>query len=199
MTIINNSDRIICDKLYGGTFLNSISYKTALGGVIASLCLMLMFLTSLSPVFYLVMPMFAGMLILVVKFETDNKWALLTYFAVSILSALITFNKESVLMFIMFFGYYPLFKQSLDRIKFSPLRAVVKTVLYNSAIIGETVLVFVLFGITDMLDEIVEMGQYGLLIMLGVSNLMFVVYDISLASCELMYKSWFRPKILCKK
>ncbi len=179
--------------------MKSISYKTALGGVISALCLMLMFLTSLSPVFYLVMPMLAGMLILAVKFETDTSWAFTTYCSVSILSILTTFNIESVMMFVLFFGYYPLVKGCIDKLRFSVARVGLKFLIYNIATITEVFLGFYIFGITDMIDEMGNMGKYGLWIMLGMCNIMFIVYDIALSNCSILYNKWFRTKILCKK
>lgn len=179
--------------------MENISYKVSLGGVISALCLMLMFTTALSPVFYLVMPIFSGMLILSVKFEAGNKWAMLAYGTVSILSMLITFNKESVMMFIMFFGYYPVIKEYIERIKMKLIRWLIKFGLYNIATISEMLMALYIFGITDMIDEMGEIGKYGALIMLSVSNLMFFVYDIAVENCEIIYKKWLRRKILLKK
>lgn len=178
---------------------NTVCYNSALGGVISSLCIMLMFLTALSPLLYLVMPMLAGLLIIVMVLESGTGYALMTYVSVSILSMLITFNKESSLMFIMFFGYYPILRKYIDKIRFKPIRFAVKFILYNLCLILEFLITVNLFGITDILDEMNDMGRYGLWIMLLLSNVTFIAYDSAVTSCAGLYKKWFRPKILCKK
>lgn len=178
---------------------NIICYNSALGGVISALCLMLMFMTSLSPLLYLVMPMLAGLLLIAMIEEAGTGQALLTYAAVSILSMMVTFNKESALMFIMFFGYYPIAKVYIDKVKPKLIRNLIKLTLYNVCIISEFLIAIYLFGITDMIDEMNDMGKYGLLAMLGLSNVTFLVYDNAVISCTKLYKRWFRPKILCKK
>jgi hypothetical protein len=89
--------------------------------------------------------MFAGMLILAVKFETNTKWAFITYCSVSILSMLITFNIESVMMFVLFFGYYPLLKSYIDKLRFSVARVGLKLIIYNIATITEAFLGFYIF------------------------------------------------------
>ena len=57
----------------------SISYRVALGGIIASLCLLAMFLTGVIPIFYILLPMIAGLLLSIMVTETGTRWALLTY------------------------------------------------------------------------------------------------------------------------
>ena len=178
---------------------NIVCYNSALGGVISALCLMLMFMTSLTPVLYLVMPMLAGMLLIAMIQEAGTGQAFLAYVSVSILSMLVTFNKESALMFIMFFGYYPIVKVYIDKIRLKLTRIITKLALYNVCIISEFLITVYIFGITDMLEEMNDMGRYGLLIMLGISNFTFAVYDVAVSNCTIAYKKWFRPKILCKK
>lgn len=179
--------------------MNDTSYRVALGGVISSLCLMMMFMTSLTPLLYLVMPMFAGILMIVIISEISVGWAFLTYISVSMLSMLVTFNKESALMFIMIFGHYPMLKLYIEKLKFRPLRIIVKFVLYNVCMAAETLAVIYLFGIDDVINEMNDLGRYGLWIILGMNNTMFVSYDTALSSCSLLYKKWLKPKILLKK
>ena len=179
--------------------MNDTSYRVALGGVISSLCLMMMFMTSLTPLLYLVMPMFAGLLLIVIISEISVGWAFLTYISVSMLSMLVTFNKESALMFIMFFGHYPMLKLYIEKLKFRPLRVIIKFVLYNVCTAAEMLAVIYIFGIDDVIKEMNDMGRYGFWIMLGMNNAMFVSYDTALTSCSLLYKKWLKPKILLKK
>ena len=63
-----------------------VSYKVSLGGIVAALCLTLMFLTAVFPPLNMTLPLFAGMLISVVAIEISPSWALVTYIVVAILS-----------------------------------------------------------------------------------------------------------------
>ena len=93
------------------------SYKIALGGVISSLCISLMFLTSVFPMLSFLLPMIAGALMMIVVFEVNSKWAFLTYLCTSFLSIIITFDKSTALTFIVFFGHYPILKKYIKKIK----------------------------------------------------------------------------------
>ena len=73
--------------------MNKSSYKVALGGVIAALCLLGMFLTGVIPFLNMTLPMIAGALITVIAVEVNSPWAVMTYIAVSFLSIFITFDK----------------------------------------------------------------------------------------------------------
>ena len=95
--------------------MKKVSYKVALGGVVASLCLLLMFLTAVFPVLSMTLPVFSGMLIAVVAIEISVPWGFVTYAAVAVLSVFVTPDKEAAVFFILFFGYYPVLKALLER------------------------------------------------------------------------------------
>ena len=83
--------------------MRDISYRVALGGIVSALCLVSMFLAGVLPALYLVLPMIAGMLLMIIAAEVGKRWALMTYISVSLLSMIITFDKEAALIFIMLF------------------------------------------------------------------------------------------------
>ncbi len=95
----------------------SYSYRIALGGILASLCLLCMFLTGVFPMFYLLLPMGSSALISIMAMETSPYWGFLTYLAVGLLSFFITPNKDAALVFLIFFGYYPLLRPKLKKIR----------------------------------------------------------------------------------
>ncbi|MDD6060502.1 MAG: hypothetical protein PUB97_09010 [Ruminococcus sp.] len=173
--------------------MRNISYRVALGGIVAALCLVTMFLAGVIPALYLVLPMAAGILMMIIAVEVSKSWAFLTYTAVSLLSLLITFDKESALIFIMFFGHYPILRMYIARIPLRFLRAAIKTAIFNICIIAYFYVTVYIFGLEAMLEEFGEFGKYGAWIMLGLSNVIFVLYDINLDAMHIIYKKRFKP------
>ena len=55
------------------------------------------------------------------------------------------------------------------------------------------------FGIDEMLEEFDEIGKYGAYIMLGISNLVFLVYDIDLVFMYNLYRKRLMPKFRKKR
>lgn len=173
--------------------MRNVSYRVALGGIVAALCLVTMFLAGVIPALYLVLPMAAGILMMIIAVEVSKSWAFLTYTAVSLLSLLITFDKEAALIFIMFFGHYPILRMYIGRIPLRLLRAVIKAVLFNICIIVYFYVTVYIFGLDAMLEEFGEYGKYGAWIMLGLSNVIFVLYDINLNAMYVIYKIKLMP------
>jgi len=94
------------------------SQQVALCGMVAALCTLLLFLTGMFPFSTYALPALAGLLMVSVAVETGASWAFTLYVAVSLLSLLLTPDKEAMLMFIAFFGHYPITKFQLEKIRF---------------------------------------------------------------------------------
>ena len=83
------------------------STQVALGGMSSALCLLLMFMTGLIPFGTFALPAMAGIVLIVVVVEMGRSTAALVYGAVSLLSLFMCPDKEAAMMFIGFFGCYP--------------------------------------------------------------------------------------------
>lgn len=179
--------------------MKNISYRVALGGIVSALCLVTMFLSGIMPALYIVLPMIAGILMMIIAVEVNKSWALLTYIAVSILSMFITFDKEAALIFIMFFGHYPIIRFYIEKIKPKFLCLFIKILSFNICIIAYFYVTVFMFGITEMLTEFDDIGKYGAIIMLIISNIIFVFYDYNLQLCYRFYYNNIMPKFRRKK
>jgi hypothetical protein len=177
-----------------------VSYKVALGGVISSLCLLLMFLTAVFPLLALTLPIFSGMLLIMVAIEINFTWGFLTYAAVAILSVFITPDKEAAILFILFFGYYPILKALLEKSlkKFKAVSWAIKFAVFNIAIIAAYYIIIIVLGTVDMLEEFDFLGEYMVAGLLGFGNLIFILYDVTLTLATATYLKWFRPTFLKK-
>lgn len=179
--------------------MRDISYRVALGGIVSSLCLLCMFLAGIMPMFYLILPMIAGILLMIIAEEVDLSWAWLTYIAVGILSLFITADKEASLVFIMIFGHFPIIRLHLEKIKLKLLRWLIKLAVFNACAVSFFYVTVYIFGIREMLEEMNEYGRYGAVILLVLCNIIFILYDLNLYLIYGIYKVKFVPLLRKKR
>ena len=179
--------------------MRDASYRVALGGIVASLCLIAMFLAGILPAFYLILPMIAGVLMMIIATEVSTSWALLTYIAVSLLSLLITADKEAALIFIMLFGHYPILRFYLQKIRLGLVRFILKMMIFNVCVLSFFYITVYIFGLKEMLEQFDDFGRYGGLIMLAVCNVIFILYDYNLEMFYYIYKKRLMPRFKRKK
>ena len=172
------------------------STRVALGGMIAALSVLLMFMTGLFPFATFALPALAGFLMVVMVIECGYRWAAVVYLAVAILSILTAPDREAALIFVAFLGHYPILKGLIEKIRFRPLEWLVKIVSFNVCILFAYFLMIYVLQIPDIMTEMGEFGQYTGVILLGLGNITFIVFDIALTRVISAYISWFRPKFL---
>lgn len=175
--------------------MRDISYRVALGGIVSALCLVTMFLAGVLPALYIVLPMIAGVLMMIIAEEVSKSWALLTYIAVSILAMFITFDKEAALLFILIFGHYPILRLYTEKLPLKWLRRLVRLLIFNACVIAYFYVTVYIFGLDEMLDEFDDYGRYGAYIMLGMANIIFVLYDLNLDNIHRRYKKRLAVKL----
>lgn len=151
--------------------------NTAICGLMTALSVVLMMLTTLVPVFMYVIPIITGLLVLFVADTSNKKWGAGVYFSTAFLSLLLITDKEAALTYALFFGYYPLVKESIEKLP-KALAWILKNVLFNIAAVGIGVISFYVFGISG--DEYNEFGKYTIPILLIMANVAFVLYDFCL-------------------
>lgn len=173
----------------------SVSYRIALGGIIAALCLMCMFLTGVFPMFYLILPMVASALIFIMAMETSTYWGFITYLSVGMLSLFITPNKDAALVFLLFFGYYPLLRPNLKKLRYRFFSFLLRLLLFNGAVLAFFWVTVYLLGMDELLESMGDYGKYGGWILLGIANMMFFSYDYLMGNFPLVYQKKLKPRI----
>lgn len=161
------------------------SVKTAVGGVIAALSVVLMFLTSVIPSMTYALPAAAGILLIIIVIEIDKKWALGVYASVSILSVLLVADKEAAVMYIMFFGYYPVIKAVLESKLKRALCSVVKILIFNVSMVAAVLITTYVFKIP--FDEMEKYGIIAAIGLLALGNVVFIIYDFALSNLVKLY------------
>lgn len=173
---------------------SKIAYKVALCGVLSALSLVFMMLTSVIPVGTYALPVMAGILFVSIVIEFNAKWALAVYFTVSVLSFLLSGDKEAVLYFIMFFGFYPILKSYIERINKKAFQLVLKYALFNVCMVSAFFIGIYLLGVP--IEEFEIFGYNIPLVFLLIGNIMFFLYDKCVTVVIINYITKWRNKLI---
>lgn len=162
----------------------SVSAKTALGAMITALSVVIL-IPSAVQVFVYTLPAMAGMFTMLAVVEIDKKWAIGSYVATSLIGLLFVANKEAVVYYVAFFGYYPVVKALLESKMPRVAEYILKFLVFNVSIILSGVVLVKVFGMpyNDLLGidgESAFFTKYALPIMLGMGNVVFILYDVAL-------------------
>ena len=163
----------------------SKSGKIALGGLLTALGVVLMFLTGLIPIGTYALPAIAGVLLIVAVIEIGAKWAWMIYAAVAVLSLLFAADKEAALVFVLFFGYYPVLKSFLERISNKVLSWISKFAVFNVAVVACFFLAVNFLQLPE--DSFTVFGIYLPWVFLILGNAVFLIYDIALSGLVATY------------
>ena len=172
----------------------SKSAKIALCGVISALAVVLMMLTGLIPIGTFALPALAGILSCIIVIECSLKHGLGIFVSVSLLSFFLAPDKEAVLYYIAFFGYYPILKNIIERIKSKILRIVLKLSSFNIAMVCCYYASMHILMIPE--DSFTLYGVNLPQVFLLVGNFVFLLYDYSLSMMISAYVIKFRKKLL---
>lgn len=162
-----------------------LSYKVALGGVIAALSLLLMLVAGVTTSLVYAIPMMTGAFLMVLVIEFGARFAVLEYIAISIASILLLGNKEAAIMYVAFFGYYPIIKSFIEKISHKLLSWIIKYIIFNVSMIVSYFIVSKIFMIT--FDDLEGFGRYAMPVLLLIGNILFVTYDIMLTRLVTVY------------
>lgn len=170
------------------------AYKVALCGVVAALALVLMMLTTVVSAGTYALPMISGILLTVIVLEFNTKWALAVYFAVSVLSFIISGDKEAVLYFIMFFGFYPIIKSNIERVHSKAVQWIIKFALFNACMAASFYMGVYLLGVP--VESFSIFGVNLPIVFLLIGNIFFPLYDKCVTLLIARYIKDLRKKII---
>lgn len=169
------------------------SARLAFCGVVTALGSLLMFLTGLVPIGTYALPALAGVLPMAVVIETGTRWAWSVYAAISVLSLLIAPDREAVMLFLLFFGYYPILKALIERSLSKPVRAVLKLADFNVSMIAEFLIGVNLLGVPR--ESFTFFGVYLPWVFLLAGNIVFLLYDYAVSLLAVSYCRNFHASV----
>lgn len=144
-----------------------------MGGVFAALAVVIMNLGGLIPVATYVCPAICMVILSFVHMSCGSKIAWVWYAAVSILSLLMSPDKEAAAVF-LFLGYYPILKPKLDTMKF---RWGWKLLIFNVSMVVLYSILIRIMGVAEVTGESEELAGIMLTILLVMGNVTFLALD----------------------
>lgn len=167
------------------------SKQTAAAGVLSALSVVLMFFGSVVSVLSYIMPLLSGLFMIIAVESINRKTALSIYACVSLLSLFLLSDKECALLYAAFFGYYPIIRSELDKIKNRLLLWTMRVILFNVSIVFSQLICVFVFRIP--FDDF--FGKWGIAVLLLLANLLFVMYEKLLAMLIVLYRKKYKSKI----
>ena len=161
------------------------SVKVALGGVVAALSLVLMFLCSVIPFGTFAFPTFAGILLILLVINLGYGYAVAVYFVTAVLSFLLVTDKEAVLYYTAFLGFYPIIKSLIERIPSKIVQYIVKFALFNVCIIAAFFIGTLVLNIPK--ESFTLFGVYLPWVFLIIGNFFFILYDLCVTRLVTIY------------
>lgn len=163
----------------------------AYSGVATALSVVMLFLGSIFWVLGYTMPLVASLVMIILLDSISQKSALLTFVSTSVISFILLNDKECVLLYVLFFGYYPLIRDKINDIKPKLLSYLLKFVTFNAAMVLTQILCVYVFGIPfdDML------GKWGIVVFALCLNLVFVVFDKLYTLLLRLYRIKLKKKV----
>ena len=164
------------------------AFKIAIGGVISAVSLALMMFTGIFPFGTYAFPVISGIFLISIFLEFGFGWSMLVYAVISIMSILFVSDKEAALFFTLFFGYYPIVKSYIERLKSKVVQYIIKFAIFNAACVSVYFLMLFVFSF----------GVNIPLIFLLAGNLIFILYDFAIKVAVAQYIDKYR-KIFFKQ
>lgn len=163
----------------------------AYSGVATALSVVMLFLGSIFWVLGYTMPLVASLVMIILLDSISQKSALLTFISTSIISFILLNDKECVLLYVLFFGYYPLIRDKINYIKPKFLSYLLKFITFNAAMVLTQVLCVYVFGIP--FDDM--FGKWGIVLFVLCLNLVFVVFDKLYTLLLKLYRIKLKKKV----
>lgn len=149
-------------------------------------------LCSYFPYLTYTIPAIAGLFMMVPLAEINYKYSFAAYIVSSVLVFLFA-EKEAAILYVFFFGHYPIVKGLLEKIRKIVIEWLLKILIFNICVLAAYFVLSVVFDIH--IEDLGEFGKYSSYILLGAANIVFVLYDIAVSRVSTIYVYKIHPQI----
>ncbi len=160
--------------------------RTALGGVLAALSLLLLYGAALLPSGRIGMVAVAGLVPAAGGGSGGLAAGFLCYGAAGLLGLLLLPDKGCALLYVIFFGLYPMVKSAVERLRRLPLELLLKLAFFNGA------LTVALFGFSTLLFPLLPEFLHSPLPVFLAGNVGFLIYDYGFSKLITFYAARIR-------
>jgi hypothetical protein len=169
------------------------SIRVAFCGIITALGTVLMFATGLISIGTYALPAVAGVLGIMIVIELGAKWAWPVYVATSVLSLLMAADKEAAILYVLFFGFYPIIKAYIERLPKKYIVYLIKFAVFNAAMIVAFLITVFILRVPQA--SFTVFGVYLPWAFLAAGNVVFLIYDFAVSGLVLMYYQRFHKTL----
>ncbi len=152
----------------------------AISAVLTALAVVLLFLGNILPTGRLALTAAASLFVISAVIEVGVGASVFVFIGSGVLSALILPDKTVVLLFALFFGYYPIVKSFVERIRKAIWVWIAKIAVFNIA------LSIIWFIFRKLLFE-ADVLSLNIWIIYVLGNILFVLFDIGLTKLISFY------------
>ena len=90
------------------------------------------------------------------------------------------------MMYVFFFGHYPIVKAILEgTLQNRAVMWILKCLIFNVSVVAAYLIILYVFQLP--MDEMEEFGKWGVWVLLGLGNVVFLVYDVALSRLVTLY------------
>ena len=162
--------------------------------MLSALGVILLYLGAFVDVLDISMAVFASFVCVIAVVEYGGSAPWLIYCAVSVLSLILLPNKTPAFFFALFFGFYPILKEKIEKLNFL-IAWVIKEIIFNLSLFLAGFLSILTFGLQN--NELLN-DRIMLAVLIGLAEIVFVLYDIVLKRLVVFYKVKLRKRMRIK-
>ncbi|MBQ9413962.1 MAG: hypothetical protein IJU16_02415 [Clostridia bacterium] len=166
--------------------------RIAFCGVVSALAVLPLLMTFFSYATYALAAL-GGILLIPVAVELGSRYAFACFAVTALLGGLLAPDPEARVMFLLFFGYYPILHLRIALWQKPVLAWVVRLLIFNAAMIASYFAAVLLLGIPADSYSIGGVELPGVLLLLG--NVAFAAYEILLSRLAAIYRVRWHPRV----
>jgi hypothetical protein len=154
--------------------MNKRTRKLTLTALMSALTIVFLYIAAVFPTGQLGFVAVASLFGIAAVIEGGLISGLLVFVISALLGFLIIPTKTVLLSYVLFFGYYPVLKSLIERIRKLPIEWVLKLVLFNGALTAFW------FLFRELVFSI-QLANYGTAVVYIIGNVVFIIFDFGVS------------------